>query len=174
MSFLIRKIQFELTSEGIEKAIRVVNDIRDKLHPALMNLIFQLAEKGVEIARAELIFFDNPAYYTGELSESITSEVDEDGTGYVLTNCEYAMYVEYGTGDGFDDSNEDGVGRSGKPIHSMTGWYYFNDNDGKVHFTTGMAARPFMHNTYKDLIEEAEASGGKIIAEYLADGGGSV
>ena len=169
MSFVIKKIPMTLDPESIDIAIKEIRLIQEKLHPAMMHLINQLTEKGVEIAKAELIFFDDPAYYTGQLSESIEGMTDNDGTGRIFTNCEYAMYVEYGTGYYFDDGNEDGVGRSGKPMHSMTGWYYFNERDGKRHFTEGMPPRPFMHNTFRDLEQEAEAIGGRIVAEYLAE-----
>lgn len=169
MSFTIRKIQMDLSPGSIENAIREVKHIQEKLKPAMMYLISHLAEKGVEIARAELIFFEDPAYYTGELSESIRGVVNKDGTGTIIADCDYAIYVEYGTGEFFDDGNEDGVGRSGKPMHYMNGWFYFNERDGKFHGTTGMPPRPFMHNTLMDLEEEAKAAGGRIIAEYLRD-----
>lgn len=164
---VLKNIEMTLDTASIARAIRAVEDFREKLGKAMAELIRQLTEKGVEIAKAELIFFDDPAYYTGELSGSIRGETDNDGTGYVSTDCEYAIYVEYGTGWGFDDGNTDGVGRIGKPMHSMSGWYYFNDNDGKFHFTEGMFPRPFMHNTLHDLETEAEAIGGKVIAEYI-------
>ena len=159
----------DLSPGSIENAIREVKHIQENLKPAMMHLISYLAEKGVEVARAELIFFEDPAYYTGELSESIRSDTTKDGVGSVIADCEYAIYVEYGTGYYFDDGNEDGIGRSGKPMHSMTGWYYLNKKDGKVYHTYGMPARPFMHNTLLDLEEEAKAVGGRIIAEYLSD-----
>lgn len=173
MSFTIKNIKITLDPASVAEAIRQVNEIRDRLEPAMMHLINHLTEKGVEIARAELIFFDSPAYYTGELSQSLQSIPAKDGVGYIRTSCYYAMYVEYGTGWGFDDGNADGIGRSGKPMHYMTGWTYFNERDGRFHWTDGMAARPFMHNTFEDLIQEAEASGGRIVAEYLAGDDGA-
>ena len=168
MSFLIKKIDMTLDPTSISRAIEQVRYIEDRLHPAMMELITKFSEEGVAIARAELVSFDHPAFYTGTLYESIRSEVDED-TGRIIADCDYAMYVEYGTGDGFDDANADGVGRAGKPIHYMYGWCYFNENDGRFHRTTGMSARPFMHNTYLKLIDKITADGGRIIAEYLAD-----
>ena len=162
-----------LDPESISNAIKQVEYIRDRIHPAMAHLINQLTEKGVEIARAELIFFDNPAYFTGELSESIRSEPCTNGVGKVIADCDYAIYVECGTGYGFDEGNALEVGRSGKPMHSMMGWYYFNERDGKFHYTEGMEARPFMYHTFEDLLEEAELRGGRIVAEYLAGDDGA-
>ena len=173
MSFIIKNIKMTLDPESISDAIKQIEDIRNRIHPAMEHLINQLVEKGAEIAKAELIFFDPPAYYTGQLSESIQGVPVKNGSGFVKTDCEYAVYVEYGTGWGFDEGNEDGVARSGKPMHQMYGWWYLNDRDGRSHWTDGMAARPFMHHTYEDLIQEVEASGGRIVAEYLAGDDGA-
>lgn len=184
MSFLIKRIPMELTHESINNAIKIVNDIRDKLHPAMMHLIGQLAEKGVEIAKTNLIFFvhgysgsdvsegvnEFAAYTTGRLSDSIHFTYDDDGKGATITAGEgaiggdgktsYAMFVEYGTGAYGDN-----------PGRHPNGWYYFNKDDGRWHHTYGMIPRPFMQNTYASLEEEVKALGGRIIAEYLADGG---
>lgn len=173
MSFIIKNIQMTLDPDSIKAALEQVEDIENRIHPAMNHLINKLVEKGVEIAKAELIFFSPPAYYTGQLSDSIQGIPESDGVGIIRTDCDYAVYVEYGTGWGFDEGNEDGVGRSGKPIHQMYGWWYLNDRDGKWHSTDGMAARPFMHHTYEDLIREVEASGGRIVAEYLAGDDGA-
>ena len=173
MSFVIKHIDMDLTPASIDHAIKQVEYIRNRIHPAMTHLINQLTEKGVEIARAELLFFDRPAYDTGELSESIRSVQCEDGIGYVRTDCPYAIYVECGTGYGFDDGNALGVGRSGKPMHSMMGWYYFNERAGKTFWTEGMEARPFMYHTFEGLLDEAEAKGGRVVAEYLAGDDGA-
>lgn len=164
MSFTIRRIRISLDPASIQNAIDQVEEIRDRLKPALDSLVGQMAEKGVEIARAELIFFSPPAYFTGELSDSIQSE-STGGSGRVYTGCEYAAYVEFGTGAVGEGSNTnpDTTG----PFR-QSGWAYFNERDGKWHWTTGMAARPFMYNTLRDLEAYVEDNGGRIIADYLA------
>lgn len=166
MSLVLKKIYMDLSPESIEKAIAQVNAIRDHLQPAMTQLVHYLAEKGVEIAKAHLIFFDDPAYYTGSLSESITYVQDEKGATVTAgeglgsgadDGCSYAWFVEYGTGVFGADING----------HGLAGWSYVNPNDGRWHHTIGMPARPFMHNTYEDLIAEAQTAGGKVLAEYL-------
>lgn len=177
MSFLIKRIHMTLSKESLERAIMEINFIRDNLHPALMYLIGKLAEKGVEIARAELIFFSDPAFDTGALSESVKYEYTDDEKAAKITAGEgcyigedpskggwdpstsYAMFVEYGTGMYGADVNE----------HGDAGWYYYNNRSGQWVHTIGMAARPFMSNAYNGIIDEVEANGGRIVAEYLAD-----
>ena len=182
MSFVIKTIPMDLTAASIDNAIREVNLIRNRLHPAMMHLIEKLAEKGVEIARAELIFFSNPAYDTGALSESVAYRMNQDGatvsagegleSGY--EGMSYALFVEYGTGIYGADINN----------HGMDGWWYPSPNgwwtpkQGKYRgqsmaWTVGMQGRPFMHNTLADLEEEVRASGGRIVAEYLAGDDGA-
>lgn len=162
-SFTIRKIEFELTEESIDDAINQINEIRNKIQPAMINLIEELTEKGVEIAKAELIFFSPPAYDYGDLQASIRKEEYHDGCGKVIAgeglDKGYAVYVEYGTGI---------AGGEGQEGYRQTGWTYFNDRIGKFVFTTGMRPRPFMHNTLRDLEDEVKAAGGRILAEYLA------
>ena len=165
MNWRIRFINVQLSTQDLDRAIREVERIRDKILPAAKSLIEQLAKKGVEIAKAELIFFSPPAYYTGQLSDSITYEMGQDEDAFITAGrgCidgegnSYAVHVEYGTGIYNWASKRD-----------LTGWYYYNNRDGKVHWTNGMPPRPFMQRTYEDLIREIEAEGGRILAEYLA------
>lgn len=165
-AFTIRDITIDPFDEAsVNRAWEQVKEIELKLQPALEHLVKQMAEKGVEIAKAELIFFADPAYDTGELSDTIRAVLDGSeatvAAGYPGERNKgfYAAYVEYGTGT---------VGGTADQGYSQTGWVYFNDRIGRFVFTTGMAARPFMHNTYEDLRTEAEVAGGRIIAEYLA------
>lgn len=174
--FVLKSIRMTLDPESIENAISEVNRFRDRLQPAMVHLIDRLAEKGVEIAKAELIFFDDPAYRTGALSESVKFE-HVDGAA-VITAGEglmdgygqgsYAIYVEYGTGIYGADLNE----------HGLAGWWYpapwgwWTPTTGKhagetMAWTQGMPPRPFMANTLLDLKEEARVNGGRIVAEYL-------
>ena len=169
MKVVIRQIPMTLDERSVSRAMRIINSIRNKLNPAMKHLVSDLAEKGVEIARADLLAFDRPAYYTGQLYDSIRTEPINGGKDAKITAGEgletdigvsYALLVEYGTGIYGEDVNG----------HGIAGWNYFNERDGRWHHTVGMPARPFMHNTYERLLEEAQENGGKVIAEYLADG----
>lgn len=173
---VLKDIQMTLDPESIDRAIREVNLFESKLKPAMTHLIDRLAAKGVEIARAELIFFDDPAYRTGALSESIKYESKEGeasviaGEGLESEYGSYAVFVEYGTGYYGPDIHD----------HGLAGWWYpapwgwWTPSEGKyagqkMAHTIGMAPRPFMMNTLHGLEDEAKVEGGRIIAEYLRE-----
>lgn len=161
-----------LDKTSVDNAVKEIELFEKKLKPAMQCLIDYLGEKGMEIAKAELIFFDDPAYYTGALSESIKYTSGEGkGTltaGEGLTDGysppqSYAIYVEYGTGIYGPDLND----------HGIRGWYYPAPwgrhiiNGEKYAWTQGMPARPFMGNTLNDLVEEAKVEGARVFAEYI-------
>jgi len=150
-----------LDQTSIRKAIKVLENFEKSLKPAAEKLMEHFAEEGVNIARAELVMFDPPAFYTGTLAESIDKRPGESGSWIVSAGndeCDYAMYVEYGTG----------MGR-GPSLHGVEGWVYHNDRDGGFYWTRGMDPRPFMYNTLIDLEEKVKIDGGTVIAEYLRE-----
>lgn len=175
-SFTIADIEFDpMDAKSIQKAIERVQDIEEKLQPALDQLVKAMAEEGVKIAKATLLSFPKPAFDTGELYETIRMEENggeatvaagyEDGDGF------YAAYVEFGTGLAGQVSANNPNMRD--PRQNDTGtyhdgsWVYYNDRIGKFLTTYGMAGRPFMYRTLQELTEEAEFDGGRIVAEYL-------
>ncbi len=86
----------------------------------------------------------------GGLRDSIGYKVDESElVAYVGTNCEYAIYVEFGTGE----FAENGNGRKG-------GWVYKTPN-GEVHFTYGMPPQPYLRPAFR--------KNQKAIRDILAD-----
>lgn len=87
---------------------------------------------------------------TGGLRNSIGYKVNESElVAYIGTNCEYAIYVEYGTGE----FAENGNGRKG-------GWVY-KTPDGEVHFTYGMPPQPYLRTAFRQ--------NQKAIKDILAD-----
>lgn len=86
----------------------------------------------------------------GGLRDSIGYKVDESElVAYVGTNCEYAIYSEFGTGE----FAENGTGRRG-------GWLY-KDAEGEVHFTYGMPPQPYLRPAFR--------KNQKAIRDILAD-----
>ena len=86
----------------------------------------------------------------GGLRDSIGYKVDESElVAYIGTNCEYAIYVEFGTGE----FAESGNGRKG-------GWVYKAPN-GEVHFTYGMSPQPYLRPAFR--------KNQKAIRDILAD-----
>ena len=87
---------------------------------------------------------------TGALRNSIGYKVNESElAAYIGTNCEYAIYVEFGTGE----FAENGNGRKG-------GWLYKTPN-GEVHFTYGMPPQPYLRPAFR--------KNQKAIRDILAD-----
>lgn len=87
---------------------------------------------------------------TGGLRNSIGYKVNESElVAYIGTNCEYAIYVEFGTGE----FAENGNGRKG-------GWVYKTPN-GEVHFTYGMPPQPYLRPAFRQ--------NQKAIRDILAD-----
>lgn len=82
---------------------------------------------------------------TGELRRSITSKVDQEGgdmVGVVYTPLLYAPYVEYGTGLFAENG-----GRQDVP-------WWFKDDEGKWHSTSGMPPRPYMRPALQESREK--------------------
>lgn len=82
---------------------------------------------------------------TGELSRSITSKIEGEGThliGIIYTPLEYAPYVEFGTGL-FAEKG----GRTDVP------WHY-QDEKGEWHTTSGQKPQPFLRPALNENREE--------------------
>lgn len=164
---LLKEIDMTLDANSIGLAIKAIQDFRDYLGAAMSMLISQLTEQGVEFAKMELVMFPRPAVDTGELSDSIKSEVVSPKEGVVKAECEYAVYVEYGTGIiGKAEHHPEPVYEYDRNKHGVAGWVY-KGRDGRFHRTVGMESRPFMYNTLRDLELFAGQNGGRIIAEYI-------
>ena len=94
---------------------------------------------------------------TGALRNSIGYKVNErELAAYIGTNCEYAIYVEFGTGE----FAENGNGRKG-------GWVYKTPN-GEVHFTYGMPPQPYLRPAFR----KNQKAIRDILADCLRDLGG--
>ena len=157
-----RTIKVELSVEGIDHALKELDKFERHLLDACDKLIDQLSDLGVETARMYL--YVETDGWTQHLEDSIHKEpVDKRyHVGRVRTDCPYAAFVEFGTGirgaigaavteDTFPryGYKPDGMG------HGFEGWWYFNPNDGKVHWTQGEPPKPFMYTAYMRVRSEA-------------------
>ena len=165
-------IAFSLSASSVKAAIRALEDYKKDLTNKCTLLSQKLAEKGVEIAKAEIISLD--AVFTSELLESIHSEERGSGVWAVIAGTSHCTFVEFGTGQVGQSSPypyefPDGVSwayNSGSTIRQAmedivirgstfvkAGEYYWTyiGKDGKLHITKGMPSRPFMHNTANEL-----------------------
>lgn len=89
---------------------------------------------------------------TGNLRNSIDYKVDrEELIGYVGTNVEYAIWIEFGTGE----FAEKGNGRKG-------GWVYTTP-EGKTFFTYGQPPRPYLRPAFRRNKNQIK----KILEDYM-------
>lgn len=115
-------------ADGLEIIVNlnpeVQQQIDEKINAALLNACLLVEASAREKA---------PVGDSGELRRSITHEVEEGThTGYVGTNCEYAPYVEIGTG--IYSSKGDG---------RKTPWK-FQMRNGEWVTTQGSSPQPFL------------------------------
>nr|DAV40727.1 MAG TPA: tail component protein [Caudoviricetes sp.] len=169
------EIKFSLSKKSIRQAINALEAYKKELKDKCNLLSQRLAEKGVEIARAEIVDLD--AVFTSELLNSIHSEDKGNGVWAVVAGTDHALFVEFGTGQVGQQSPypygfPEGISWSyntGKTIrqalndiviHGSTfvkaGEYYWSyvGKDGKIHITKGMPSRPFMYNTANELMDK--------------------
>lgn len=93
---------------------------------------------------------------TGNLKQSIGYQVDEQTlTGYVGANAQYAVYVEFGTGE----FAENGQGRKG-------GWFY-KDWGGEWMFTWGMDPQPFLRPAFRQSKAQVQALAKEVFGRMI-------
>ena len=138
-------IRCTLTADSLDKAIAQVKAYGDKVRQAEMVIVKRLAEDGAKQAQ-DLVAYIN-AVDTGELMGSITHE-ESGNTGKIIAGAEHAAYVEFGTGVvGAGSPHPNPVGWAYDINgHGEAGWIYKGD-DGHLHWTRGMASRPYMYDT---------------------------
>ena len=105
---------------------------KEAINDAVVRFLFQacLLVEGQAVALATV--------QTARLRNSIDHTVDEDELiGYVGSNVEYAVYVEFGTGE----FAENGQGRKG-------GWVY-QDPSGEWFFTWGQEPQPYLRPAFR-------------------------
>ena len=81
--------------------------------------------------------------------------------GRVYTNCEYAAYVEFGTGvtgNGTYPYEVEGF----TPKYKDKGWAYFDEDKNEWIYTKGQVAQPYMYPALKE--------NEKAIKKYFRDG----
>lgn len=151
------KFKINLNPREIDRLIKDIKQYKRELTEKVNLLIEELTDYGVQVAKAQVR--ELGAWYTGELESSIEGYFSPSvGVGIIKAGAPYAVYVEFGTGivgknqphpspdDWRYDINE----------HGDSGWWYFNDNTGRMQWTKGMPSRPFMYNTARELENACE------------------
>jgi len=159
------KITFGLSKREVADAIKQIEQIKRELPVKVKELVRRLTEEGKVIAKLKVEQMN--AEYTGLLKDQIDGYFSESaGIGLIHTGSAwYAAFVEFGTGVVGQGSPHPVAEANGWRYdvndHGEAGWYYPTDDpnlirytasDGKTFgWTKGMASRPFMYETAKDL-----------------------
>ncbi len=93
----------------------------------------------------------------GDLRDSIKVSKVKDHTAEVYTNCDHAIFNEYGTGTKGDPE---------VPHTTKESWTYMG-TDGQFHTTHGMEPRPFMRTAAKAGEEQMAGIFGALIRKGL-------
>ena len=147
---------------NIGDAVRQLDEYENKVKQNIKDFLSKLLETGVEISRAKIT--ELGAIDSGELQGSLNYALYREGNkGVLFTDCEYACFIEFGTGVKYNGSAGSSKHPKGQEL-GMTigsygegqganpdGWYYYDDDKGKVMFTKGMPHKPFMYETGKEL-----------------------
>lgn len=163
-----KPLKADLSISSIRQLQKDLIRYQEYLANKAAHLAKRLSELGVDIAQVQIADLD--AIFTGELIASIHSKY-KDSTKYgaifaVVADSSHACFVEFGTGQRGEDKPypyplPEGVSwdyNVGKTIrqNAKTGRYYwfYPGQDGQWHYTEGMPARPFLHNTSMELFRE--------------------
>ena len=144
-----------LSAKSFRKLAKKVRDYRKSLPEKCEEFAYRMSEEGVAIAQLKILSFD--AVMSGDLLNSMNLEAGDiysDGAKYyIYTDCEWAQFVEFGTGIKGEKKPHPDKGIVGWRYdvnhHGEEGWYYYKD--GKWNWTKGMPSRPFMYETGKEL-----------------------
>ena len=134
-------------------------DNSKKVKAQMDDAMFQALESAALIVEASAKALA-PVGDSGELRDKIDHNVVDTSNGpaaKIGSPLDYAMYVEYGTGE----FAENGAGRKG-------GWSY-QTPDGKWHHTNGMSPQPFLRPAFKRNKDKIQEIVGK---EFKAKFGG--
>lgn len=155
MAKIRHKIKMSL--DNIDDVIQDLMDYKAWIEMKCAVLVERLCDRGVEIAKG-LCPVD-----TGDLRDSIHS-LAEGLAGQIIASSGHAAYVEFGTGI---------VGAySPHPTlpwiydingHDINGWVYYKND--RFYWTAGQPAKPFMHNTAKQLAKEAPKIAKEVFSE---------
>ena len=154
---ILKTINLELSTQSINNAIWEIRQFRNQLRETCWELVKELTMEGAEIAKMQVASME--AVDTGYLENSIQGLFfPSERCGFVIADCPYAIYVEYGTGIiGESEPHPEAAGNWDYDVngHGIKGWVYKSDKDGKFHWTQGYVSRPFMYNTLRWLEEAA-------------------
>lgn len=142
-----------LYAKGFRDIAKQISRYRNDLTDKCEKFACRMAEEGVALAQLKILDFD--AVFSGDLLNSMNLEagdvVSNGAAYYVYTDCDWAAFVEFGTGlTGKESPHPEANGwKYDTNSHGESGWWYFKN--GAWYWTRGMPSRPFMYETGGEL-----------------------
>lgn len=146
-----RTIEFDLSEEGLARAIRDIELYRDAFLKACADAMQELVDDGIMYAKAQIESMG--AIESGELLGSIQGYYEPDKhVGVIYSDCWYAIFVEYGTGIvGQQNPHPDPPASWTYDVNEYgdAGWYYYDAEQGRGRWTKGQASARFLYEAKK-------------------------
>ena len=160
-----RRITLRLTTESISNTISEVKDFKKDAMDAMNKLCEEFTNEGKQLVYKNVSELQFTTESTGNLASSVQGFFDETtGKGFITVFADngegfnYAQIVEFGSGVVMAE------GKAPLPPYKDEDWDYDRHNyrnkgggwwyaEGK--WTRGQAPRPFMWQSYQELLEQA-------------------
>jgi len=140
---MFKDIQVNIDINNIDVGIREWKEVHAKFQRGYELGIEELA---IRVEGKIQEYLDMYGLGGSELSSTVhISEVE--GGLRVEVGTDYAMYVEYGTGIVGEQSPHPHPWAYDINNHGEQGWQYIG-KDGRLHWTMGSEAKPFMYNSW--------------------------
>lgn len=160
----MKKISVPLSTSGIDKLLREVEDYKAWLESHTEVFLDRLAQEGMAVASAGF----SRAIYDGTNDVSVSVESRDKRVRAVVAVGQSALFIEFGTGVTYPDNHPEAAelgmnrGEYGKGHGKQTSWGYYGDpgtngelrekvNGKVVVITHGNPANMPMYETVKEL-----------------------
>lgn len=130
-----------IDTEGFEELNRMLDNMQDT------SRIERAVGKGAMMVRDQARLNVMPD--TGELRQSLEYEVEKEGPiiyGTTFTNCDHAVYVEFGTGVVGQETN---TNPEIDVSYVQYPWVYTPDEGEHFYHTKGQPAKPYLYPALK-------------------------
>jgi hypothetical protein len=163
----VKKIKISLSTNSIQNAKKELQAYKQEIREKAQEIVLELTILGAEVCKATIVEMNIPD--TGHLLGSVASFYNA-GTmeGFIRVSCDYAVFVEFGTGTKGIGTPYIGEAMSKVGYKYMggttyvtlsdgrIGWYYPAD-DGTWKFTEGLPSRPFMYTTAQEMRQNLDS-----------------
>ena len=129
----------EVKIEGLDKLLKKLDKLDGNVQESTKKALLRAGGVFEECAKKHC------PVDTGHLHESIHTELRDNSTVSVGTNCEHAVYVEYGTGPKGDPSVP----------HTTKEFWRYQDAGGQWHTSHGQPPQPYMRPAFAEGKDEA-------------------